>query len=290
MRDALAAHRPIVALESTVIAHGLPRPANLESARECERAVRAERAVPATIALARGGIVVGADASLLEALATAPDVRKVSTRDVAPVLARGELGATTVAASVEVAAAAGIAVFATGDIGGVHRGAERTDDVSADLEAIARHPVCVVCAGAKVILDIARTLERLETLGVPVVTIGADEFPAFTVRSSGLRSPYRADDAAGVAEIARIRFAQGGGMVVALPVALEHAIDRRDAERALADAEAAAERAGVRGGDVTPYLLRAIAERDERTVAANRALLVANAGFAARVALALAPT
>ncbi len=250
--------------------------------------MRAEGAVPATIALAAGELRVGIDAALLDALATGADVRKVSTRDLAPVLARHQLGATTVAASIEIAALAGIRVFSTGGIGGVHRGARDSDDVSADLLAIARYPVCVVCAGAKSILDITRTLERLETLGVPVVSIGVDDFPAFTVRSSGRRSPYRSDDVREIAAMARLRFAQGGGIVVALPVAEELSVDRTAAERAIAEALADAERLGVHGGDVTPFLLRAIASRDERALAANAALLRANARLAARLAASLA--
>lgn len=224
---------------------------------------------------------------MLDALATRRDVRKVSTRDVAAVLARKLLGATTVAASVELAALAGIRVLSTGGIGGVHREAERSEDVSADLAAIARHPVCVVCAGAKSILDIARTLERLETLGVPVVTSGADEFPAFTVRSSGVPSPYRSDDLEDLAAIARARLAQGGGLVVALPIAAEHALEPRKAQAELEQALAAAEQAGVTGPELTPFLLRHIAERDRAALAANVALLRANARFAAGLAAAL---
>ncbi len=288
VQRALEHRQPVVALESTVITYGLPRPINAETARACEAEIRAEGAVPATIALAAGELRVGIDAALLDALATGADVRKVSTRDIAPVLARLELGATTVAASVEIAALAGIRVFSTGGIGGVHRGASETDDVSADLLAIARHPVCVVCAGAKSFLDIAKTLERLEALGVPVVAVGADEFPAFTVRSSGLRAPYRADDASEIAEITRLRLAQGGGIVVALPIAVELSLDERSAERAIAEALADAERIGMHGGDVTPFLLSAIASRDERAPEANVALLRANARLAARVAAALA--
>lgn len=277
---ALRDGRPLVALESTVIAHGLPRPTNLETARACEREVRDAGAIPATLALADGRLVVGADDALLERLATG-DARKTSTRDIAPVLARRALGAVTVGASVEIAALAGIRVLATGGIGGVHRIAERTDDVSADLAAIARSPVCVVCSGAKHLLDVPRTLERLETLGVPVVTVGADELPGFVVRSSGARSPYRSDDPMEIAEMARIRLAQGGGMIVALPIASELAVDPDLAERELAAAEAAAESAGVAGSDMTPFVLHALGEG---TVRANAALLRANARFAASLA------
>lgn len=286
--QALAAGRAVVALESTVIAHGLPRPTNLETALACERAVRDTGAVPATLALAEGAVVVGADEALLRALATRDDVRKASVRDLAPLLARGELGATTVGGSVAIAALAGIAVLATGGIGGVHRGAERTDDVSADLEAIARHPVCVVCSGAKHILDVPRTLERLETLGVPVLSVGQDEFPAFVVRSSGVRAPYRVDDPREIAALARIRLADGGGMVVALPVPAGVAVDAAAAERALVAALRAAERGAVAGSEVTPFLLGELAAREPATLRANVALLEANARFAARIAAALA--
>lgn len=277
-----------MALESTVIAHGLPRPLNGETARACEAEIVSAGAVPATIALASGELRVGVDDAVLEALATQADVRKVSTRDIAPVLARRELGGTTVAASVEIAALAGIRVFSTGGIGGVHRGAEASDDVSADLLAIAKHPVVVVCAGAKSILDIPRTLERLETLGVPVVSVGQDDFPAFTTRSSGRRAAYRSDDPADIAAIARLRLAQGGGLVVALPVAADLSVDETNAEQAIASALAEAQALGVSGGELTPFLLTAIASRDERVLRANVALLRANARFAARVAAALA--
>ena len=200
---ALAANEPVVALESTVIAHGLPRPRNLVTAKALEAEIRALGVVPATIALHDGVAVVGAGDVLLERLANENGVAKVSIRDIAAVLAARSLGGTTVAATVEIAAAAGIQVVSTGGIGGVHRGAERSFDESADLEAIARHPVVVVSAGAKFVLDLALTLERLETLGVPVLGYGTDEFPAFYVRSSGLRLQYRVNDALGAARTSR---------------------------------------------------------------------------------------
>lgn len=280
--------RPFVALESTVIAHGLPRPTNLESARACERAVRDAGADPRTIAIADGRVVVGADDALLERLAGEDGVAKVSLRDIAPILASGGLGATTVAATVAIAADAGIAVTATGGIGGVHRGAERSWDVSADLGAIAAHPVCVVCSGAKLVLDLPRTLEALETLGVPVVGYGTDELPAFYVRSSGLRLAHRVDDAAAAARVARAQLARGAGMVIAVPAPEEHAMPREDAERAVGRALEQAERAGVSGAAVTPYLLRALGETDGRALAANVALLVHNARVAGAIAAELA--
>jgi pseudouridylate synthase len=286
---ALAARRPVVALESTVIAHGLPKPLNIETARGMENEVRGAGATPATIALADGSAIVGADEQLLARLADERDVTKVSLRDIAPVLARRGLGATTVAATVEIAARAGISVLATGGIGGVHRGAERSFDESADLEAIARHPVCVVCAGAKLVLDLALTLERLETLGVPVIGYRTDELPAFYVRSSGLPLPYRVDDPLAAARIAREQLARGAGLVLAVPIGAGDALDRAEAETEVARAVEAAERAGVRGAALTPYLLSALGDATSgRSLKANVSLLRQNARIAAEVALALA--
>ena len=285
---ALAARRAVVALESTVIAHGLPRPRNLEAARALEEEVRGLGSTPATIAIADGQAVVGADDALLVRLAEESAVAKVSLRDLAPVLARRGLGATTVAATVEIAARAGITVMATGGIGGVHRGGERSFDESADLEAIAKHPVCVVCAGAKLVLDLALTLERLETLGVPVIGYGTDELPAFYVRSSGLPLPYRVDDALAAARIAREQLARGAGIVIAVPIAERDGLDRREAEAEVARALSAAERAGVRGAALTPFLLAQLSDATGgRSLAANLSLLRGNARIAAQIALAL---
>jgi len=285
---ALTARRAVVALESTVIAHGLPRPQNLATARELEEEVRGLGSTPATIAIADGQAVVGADDALLARLAEDPAVAKVSLRDLAPVLARRGLGATTVAATVEIAARAGIAVMATGGIGGVHRGAERSFDESADLEAIARHPVCVVCAGAKLVLDLALTLERLETLGVPVIGYGTDELPAFYVRSSGLPLPHRVDDALAAARVAREQLARGAGLVIAVPIAAADALERREAEAEVTRALQNAERQGVRGAALTPFLLGQLSDATQgRSLAANLSLLRANARIAAQIALAL---
>ncbi len=285
---AIAARRAVVALESTVIAHGLPRPQNLEAARALEEEVRGLGSTPATIAIADGQAVVGADDALLVRLAEDPAVAKVSLRDLAPVLARRGLGATTVAATAEIAARAGIAVMATGGIGGVHRGGERSFDESADLEAIARHPVCVVCAGAKLVLDLALTLERLETLGVPVVGYGTDELPAFYVRSSGLPLAHRVDDALAAARVAREQLARGAGIVIAVPIAERDALDRREAEAEVARALAAAERQGIRGAALTPFLLAQLSDATGgRSLAANMSLLRGNARIAAQIALAL---
>jgi pseudouridine-5'-phosphate glycosidase len=285
---ALAARRAVVALESTVIAHGLPRPQNLETARALEEEVRGLGSVPATIAIADGQAMVGVDDALLVRLAEDPAVAKVSLRDLAPVLARRGLGATTVAATVEIAARAGIAVMATGGIGGVHRGGERSFDESADLEAIAKHPVCVVCAGAKLVLDLALTLERLETLGVPVIGYGTDELPAFYVRSSGLPLAHRVDDALAAARVAREQLARGAGIVIAVPIAERDALERREAEAEVARALAAAERQRVRGAALTPFLLAQLSDATGgRSLAANVSLLRGNARIAAQIALAL---
>ena len=287
--SALASRRPVVALESTVIAHGLPRPMNLETARAMEADVREAGATPATIALADGAAVVGADAALLARLANEERVTKVSLRDLAAVLARNGLGATPVAATVEIAARAGISVMAPGGIGGVHRGAQHSFDESADLEAIARNAVCVVCAGAKLVLDLELTLERLETLGVPVIGYGTDELPAFYVRSSGIRLPHRVDDALAAARIAREQLSRGAGLVIAVPVAAEDALDRREAEAEVARAIDAAERAGVRGAALTPYLLGALGDATGgRSLRTNISLLRQNARVASQIALALA--
>ncbi|GAC1457916.1 MAG: pseudouridine-5'-phosphate glycosidase [Candidatus Limnocylindrales bacterium] len=292
IREAIDAGRAVVALESTVIAHGLPRPMNLETARLIETDIRAAGAIPATIAIADGHAIIGADDALLERLANEPDVRKVSTRDLAPLLGRGRsggLGATTVATPVEIAAAAGIAMFATGGIGGVHRGAERTFDVSADLGALARYPVCVVCAGAKLILDLPKTLELLETLGVPVIGFGTAELPAFYARSSGLALAHRVDDAADAALIARLQLKRGAGLLITVPIPAEAALDRNDLEREVTAALSDAERAGVGGAALTPFLLGRMSDTTSgRTLAANVALLRNNARVAAAIALRLA--
>ena len=288
VRARLSARGAVVGLESTVIAHGLPRPRNLEAAHAVESDVRAAGALPATIALHDGIAVVGAGDVLLRRLATEDNVAKASIRDIAPLLASRALGATTVAATVDIAARAGLTVVATGGIGGVHRGAERTLDESADLEAIARNPVCVVAAGAKLVLDLALTLERLESLGVPVIGYGTDEFPAFYVRSSGLRLAHRVNDALGAARVAKEQLARGAGMLLCVPVPTEAALEQRDVEVAVKRAIEDAERAGVRGADVTPRLLRALGEATNyRALDANIALLRANARIAAQLALAL---
>jgi pseudouridylate synthase len=289
--EALSAGRPVVALESTVIAHGLPHPANVEVALAMEFAIRAEGAVPATIAVLDGRIVVGADRAEIERLGSAPGIIKASRRDLAPALAHGAMAATTVAGTLACAALACVRFFATGGIGGVHRGAQRSLDISADLLELARAPVVTICAGAKSILDLPLTLEYLETHGVPVVGYQTDELPAFYVRSSGLRLPHRANAPADVAAMAHILWTSGlgGGLLVACPIPTEYALPAATVEAAVAEALAAAEAAQVRGSALTPYLLARVAEATGgESVAANRALLVNNATLAARFARAYA--
>lgn len=291
---ALDEGRPVVALESTLISHGLPYPQNLEVAAALEGEVRAGGAVPATIGVVGGAPTVGLTAADLERFATGGErVRKLTRRDLAVAVAQGADGATTVAATMALAAAAGVPVFATGGIGGVHRGAERTWDVSADLTELARTPVLVVCAGAKAILDLPATLEYLETLGVPVVGLGTGELPAFYSASSGLPLAARADTPAEVARIWRaqrdlVAVAAPGGMLLCVPPPAEVALPRDEVEEAIARALARAEGAWVRGPAVTPFLLAAMAEETGgESVGTNVALLRQNARVAAQVAAAL---
>lgn len=292
---ALEEGRPVVALESTLISHGLPYPENIAVARALEDEVRGAGAVPATVGVVGGAPVVGMAGEELERFATAGgSVRKLTRRDIAVAAAQGADGATTVAATMAIAAAAGVPIFATGGIGGVHRGAERTWDVSADLTELGRTPVLVVCAGAKAILDLPATLEYLETLGVPVVGLGTAEFPAFYSSSSGLPAPASAADAA---EAARLWAAQRelaavaapGGMLLCVPPPADVALPRAEVELSIGRALARAEAAGVRGPAVTPFLLAAMAEETRgESIATNVALLRQNARVAGAVAVALA--
>jgi pseudouridine-5'-phosphate glycosidase len=290
VRAALAAGQPVVALESTVIAHGLPRPANIEVAAAMEDAIAAEGAVPATIAVLDGQIVVGLSTAEIQRLATEEQVWKASRRDLAPALARRATAATTVAGTLACATLAGIRVFATGGIGGVHRGGESSLDISADLPELARAQVLTVCAGAKAILDLPRTLEYLETHGVPVIGFDTDELPAFYSRTSRLRVPHRADSAAEVAAIARAQWESGlgGGLLVTCPIPQEQALPQETIETAIAQALHEAHEQRIQGAAVTPFLLARLAElTDGESVAANRALLLNNATWAARFAVAL---
>ena len=287
--DALAAGRPVVALESTIFSnHGLTSPANGEALRRCEAAVRAAGAVPAVTAVLDGVARVGLSHDETERILG--PARKVAERDLAVACAqRWDYGATTVSASLALAAAAGVSVFATGGIGGVHRGAELTADVSADLDALAHHPVVCVCAGAKAFLDLARTLEYLETVGVPVLGWRHDWFPAFYTRSSGLRVPHRVDDASEVADVLRLRSRAASGVLVTAPIPEAAELDATTLDAVLADALADADAAGVRGAAVTPFVLGRIAAATEgRSIPANLALAEHNAAVAAEIAVAVA--
>jgi pseudouridine-5'-phosphate glycosidase len=290
--DALAAGRPVVALESTIISHGLPRPDNLQIARRIEDAVRAGGAVPATIAIIGGEPHIGLTDAALHRIATGSEVVKVSVRDLAVLAARGGDGATTVASTAHLAAAAGITVFATGGLGGVHREARQSWDESADLTTLSRTGVLVVCAGVKSILDIAATLQRLETLNVGVMGYRTDRFPAFYLADSGHPVGWRVETAAQVADVLRARRrmrTDSYGLVLANPIAPGNQMDPTEHDRVLADGLLAAEVNGVSGKDVTPFLLDFF-HRHTRgaSLAANVALVLANARLAAEVAAAYA--
>jgi pseudouridine-5'-phosphate glycosidase len=287
---ARADHGPIVALESTIVAHGLPYPDNLAVARELEAAVRAGGATPATIAIVAGVVRIGLDDAGLTALAECgPDFAKAGAADLAMHLAGSGNAATTVSATAVLAARAGIRVFATGGIGGVHRGG--SDDISHDLVALARTPIAVISAGAKAILDLPRTLEALETLGALVIGVGTDELPAFYTRSSGLRLDHRVDDVVALARVCRLRWdALGqGGVLVCNPIPVDAALDADVIDQAIAHALSAAEAAGITGKRLTPFLLAHLAgTTGGAAVAANRALARHNATIGARLAVALA--
>lgn len=281
---------PIVALKSTIITHGMPYPGNIEMAESVEQIIRDQGAVPATIAVIHGTLHIGLEKDQLEALAQTTDAMKVSRADIAFAIAERRTGATTVAATMIAAARADIRVFATGGIGGVHKGAEETFDISADLTELAKTGVIVVCAGAKAILDIPKTLEVLETNGVPVVTFGSEEFPAFWSRSSGLSSPLSLNSPAAIANFQATREQLGidGGMLVANPVPEADEIPREEMEIYINRAISHAERDEVTGKDVTPYLLGDIFRlTDGRSLETNIALVRNNAQLAAEIAVAL---
>jgi pseudouridylate synthase len=288
---ALAAGRPVLAFESSIIAFGFAYPGNLEMAIEVERIAREEGAVPATIAVFKGRLRVGLGRTELEQVARSPDMPKASVRDLPIAMARRRNAATTVAATMRIAALAGIRVFATGGIGGVHRGADETGDVSADLTELAQTPVAVVSAGAKAILDLPRTLEMLETLHVPVIGYRCDRFPAFYSRTSRLLVPARSDSVEEIAAMlaARWRLAETGGVLIAnpIPAADEIPADRIEAEIATAIADAA--RDGISGKEVTPFVLARIRDlTDGDSQRANLALALNNARLGTRIACALA--
>ena len=285
--EALAAGRPMVALESTIITHGMPFPGNLETARAVEAAVREGGAVPATIAVIGGRICIGLSDERLDWLARQSGARKLSRADLAACLVTGETGATTVAATMICAHLAGIAVFATGGIGGVHKGAETSFDISADLEELAQTPVTVVAAGAKAILDLPKTLEVLETRGVPVIAVGQDELPAFWSRASGLAAPLRLDDPAQIAAAHRMRARLGlpGGQLVANPIPEADEIPAATLAPLIAQAVAEAEAQGIAAKAVTPFLLARLYDlTGGDSLRANIALVLNNARLAARIA------
>jgi pseudouridine-5'-phosphate glycosidase len=287
--SAIADGRPVVALESTIISHGLPRPDNLRVAREIEESVRAGGAVPATIAVVDGVPRVGLEDAALDSVANDDRVVKVSVRDLGIVVARGGTGATTVAATSHLAALAGIRVFATGGLGGVHRGARDTWDESADLTTLATTPITVVCAGVKSILDVAATLERLETLNIPVLGFRTDRFPGFYLADSGHGLDWRVDSPEQVADIMRARDALrcDGGLVVVNPVSADDELDRGVHDDVLQAGLSAAEKSGVRGKDVTPFLLDFFhTATSGRSLEVYVALVRSNAELAAGIAVA----
>jgi pseudouridine-5'-phosphate glycosidase len=286
--DALDAGRPVVALESTIIAHGLPRPENLEVARAVEEVVREEGATPATIAVVEGMVRIGLDREGLETIATGDEVVKCSARDLAVVMARRATGATTVAATATLAVRAGISVFATGGIGGVHRDARESWDESADLTTLSQTPITLVCAGVKSILDVEATLERLETLNVTLLGYRTDRFPGFYLADSGFPVPWRVDSPEEVADVAHAREELGlGAIVIGNPI--EDQLDPDLHDKVLTESLEAAAREGIRGKDITPYLLdRFHRETDGASLEANVRLLMRNAAIAAQIARATA--
>jgi pseudouridine-5'-phosphate glycosidase len=287
--EALAQGGAVVALESTIIAHGMPYPGNLVTARALEHIIRDQGAAPATIAVLDGRLKVGLDDAALERLAQSPDMAKASVRDLPVLMTARRDGATTVASTMRIAAMAGIRVFATGGIGGVHRGAEKTGDVSADLTELAASPVAVVSAGAKAILDLPRTLEMLETLSVPVIGYQCDEFPAFYSRTSGLRIPARAESPEEIAAIlsARWRLSDKGGALIANPIPIADEIPAARIEGHIAAALKEASKAGVAGKEVTPFLLARIRDLTQgESQKANVALALNNAQLGAKIARA----
>jgi pseudouridine-5'-phosphate glycosidase len=288
VKQALAQGKPVVALESTIISHGMPYPKNVQTALEVEQVVRDNGAVPATIAVIGGKLKAGLSKDEIEYLGKKGlDVSKASRRDLAVLIAKGQDGATTVAATMIIAHMAGIYVFCTGGIGGVHRGAQTSMDVSADLEELAVTPVCVVCAGAKSILDIGLTLEYLETKGVPVIGYGTDELPAFYTRKSGFNVDYRIDTPKEIASIlkAKVDMDMGGGMLVTNPIPQEYSMDKDYIDGMIDKAIEQAEYEGIRGKEITPFLLDKIQKITEgNSLFSNIQLVMNNAQLAAKIA------
>lgn len=290
VQDAMAAGKPVVALESTIISHGMPYPQNVQTAREVEQIIRDNGAVPATIALIDGKIKIGLSDDELEMFGNSQGVAKASRRDLAYLLATKQLGATTVATTMISAALAGIKIFVTGGIGGVHRGAETTMDISADLEELAQTNVAVICAGAKSILDLGLTLEYLETNGVPVVGYGTDVLPAFFTRESDFKLNIRVDNPETVADILRVKWDIGlkGGAVIANPIPEADAMDKSFIDGIINEALKEAEEQNIAGKDVTPFMLGKVKDLTEgRSLEANIALVKNNAVVGAKIAVAL---
>lgn len=291
IEEAIKAGKPVVALESTILSHGMPFPQNMEFAHKVEEIVRAEGAIPATTAIIGGKLKVGLTSEELDLMCKGEGVGKVSRRDVAVYLATGKTGATTVATTMMIAAMAGIKVFATGGIGGVHRGATETMDISADLQELANTPVAVVCAGAKSLLDLGLTLEYLETFGVPVLGLRTDDFPAFYCRSSGFKLDYNAATEAEVAKIAKTKWDLGlkGGLVIGNPIPEEYALDYDEMEKVIVRTLELAKEQGIHGKDTTPFLLSHIKDMTEGvSFASNLQLAYNNAKAASKIAVELA--
>jgi pseudouridine-5'-phosphate glycosidase len=292
VRAARDAGQPIVALETSVVAQGLPYPDNLAAARACEEAIRRAGAIPAAIAVVDGQVCIGLEETAMRRLAEGKErLLKLGSRDLAVAMATRASGGTTVSATCELAAAAGIRVFSTGGIGGVHRGASEHFDISQDIAALARFPVAVVCAGAKSVLDLPKTMELLEAAGVPVIGVGTDELPSFYSRGSGLKLEHRVDDVETAARIARARFETlgQGGVLYTVPPPEETSLPRNEVELHIASTLADADRQGIRGKAVTPFLLSEMAKRTGgKTLKANLALLTHNARYAGQLAVAYA--
>ncbi|ATO35559.1 Pseudouridine-5'-phosphate glycosidase [Dickeya dianthicola] len=289
VKEALHTGKPVVALESTVIAHGLPYPENVATARKIEAAVRAEGAIPATIGIENGRFLIGMSDADIERFGSTKGIPKASSRDIPVILAQGGMGATTVASSLVAADLAGIPFFASAGIGGVHRGAERSMDISADLIQFTRSRVAVVCAGAKSILDLGLTLEYLETQCVPIISYQSDDFPAFYCRSSGFHSPHRLDDATVIARSVEMHWKLGNqsSVLITHPIHEDEAIDKDEVESIIRDAALQAEHEGIRGPGATPYLMRAVAKATQgRTVKANMSVLISTAALAGKLARA----
>jgi len=291
IEKALAEGKPVVALESTILSHGMPFPENVEFSHKVEEIVRGEGAIPATTAIIGGKLKVGLTADELDLMCRAENVGKVSRRDVAVYLATGKTGATTVATTMMLAEMAGIKVFATGGIGGVHRGAELTFDISADLQELASTKVAVICAGAKSLLDIPKTLEYLETMGVPVLGMGTEDFPAFYCRKSGCKADAKIDTPAEMAKILQTKWALGlkGGVVIGNPIPAEYELDYDEMEAVINHALEAAKEANIHGKDTTPFLLSHIKDYTKGvSFASNLQLAYNNARVASRIAIELA--